>query len=278
MDDCTANDCLVQCRGRVFERVTVDHAVEGGTKVYWDLNPEFVVRSPLEFTLFTGRVDNPEADDWQQVGLPAEDAPFLVDDEKRLYGTQAWTHYRIRLLDRDGVEYWSEPTSILQSLPWRDWVKIENLVRKERLRLRMGAGTEGFLLKRRVYGDPCPLCLDFQTGESTNSACSRCYGTKLDGGYFPAIPCVYAEISVGEVRYHVEAERGSVGNPPAVAIMLADPILFEEDVWVEADTDQRWYVHSIKPRMEVRGRAVIQEVTMTLAEFNDRIYQFPVPH
>jgi hypothetical protein len=275
--DCTAGDCLIQCNGRVFSRVVVDHAVEGGSKLYWEFNQDFIVKTPLEFTLFVGRTNNVNADDWTQVGLPADDAPYLVDDVQRLFGTQGWTHYRIRLLDGHGAEYFSDPASIQSTLPWREWLKAENLARKERLRLRMGAGTEGLLLKRKIYGDPCPLCLDYQSGESTNSGCERCYGTKIDGGYFPAIPCVYADFHINKVHHHVEPPRGSVGNQTARAILLADPMLFEEDVWVDAGTDARWYVHEIEPTIEVRGRPVIQTVTMIMAEYTDRIYKFPIP-
>lgn len=267
--------CQVECP-QAFRRLIVRHVVRGGSTIQWELLDNFTDPEPHQFTLFAGHTANPLADDWTQVGLPANNVWYLTDDMQRLHGSQPWTHYRVRLVTPKAT-YWATPTSIYGNLSFHDWRLAKEIIRKQRLKFRY-SGSDGFLLKRKVYGDPCTECLNFQTGRPQDGQCPVCYGTGILGGYYDPIPCSYVEFEEDQgFRARVDEQRGSVGEMVATVRMLADPMLFEDDVWVDKDTDQRWLIRDIKSESDMRAVPMVYyPVKIRLAEFSDVIYRFPI--
>ena len=104
----------------VFDRVVVSCLVRSGTVVMWELVPEFFDQGPLTFVLQVGKTANPDADDWEDVGLPVENQYFAVDDEQRVWGKMNWTFYRVKLETSLGT-YYSLPVNGLGTLSKRDW-------------------------------------------------------------------------------------------------------------------------------------------------------------
>ena len=59
--------------------------------------------------------------------------------------------------------------------------------------------------------------------------------------------------------------------------MLMLPLLQETDVWVNRETDDRYYIHSIQDVAEIRGVPLIANVEMRPAPYTDIAYTIPIP-
>jgi hypothetical protein len=260
----------------VFDRIWITHVTIGGTVVEWALKANFNDPGPFVYQLQLGRTGSNTADDWINVGLPVEDACYAVDDSQRVHGRTQWTHYRVKLTTDAGVFY-SNPEPVFGKLDNYDWRRVKEIIRSYKLYLqKTHAGTKGSLLKRRLFGTPCS-CTDELTQGIRLPNHEECYGTGIVGGYFDPIPCSYAEFSTEAFYNTVDDARGTVQDGPDARVKLLNvPQVFSGDVWVNATTDERWYIHDISTIAEVRGVPIILGCTFSLAPFKDVIYQFPV--
>jgi len=262
----------------VFDRVHVSYLIRGGTRVMWDLVPEFVDPLPYTFQLQVGRTGVDVGGEWENVGLSLENGCMAVDGEQRPYGAMQWTHYRVQLTTPNGI-YYSEPTGLEGILARKDWRLARNIIRNERLRHKL-ATSEGYLLKRRFSGVRCSACSDVQTDECRNPDCEMCYGTGFQCGYYYPVSCVYADLNPSATRKQIDPQsmRGTVsGGAAAPARMLQVPLLEELDVWVNKKTDDRFFIHSIQNLAEWRSVPLIARVELRLAPYTDIIYDVPIP-
>lgn len=272
--------CQEEC-GNPFLRVWVHHAMLGGSLIAWELQPDFDDPGPWSFQLQVNQVPIVDDEDWISVGLPVDhNATFLIDDEQRIFGTLNFTHYRIELRTDLGV-YYSEPYPCFGALSFRDWRIASDIVRREKLRLNYGAGAEGYLLKRKIRGRPCTACVDPLTGECSEPDCLVCFGTTICGGYYSPLPCVFADLKPRS--HHVATEgspRGTVGDITMAGVRLLAALQpFEEDVWVNKYSDERWIIHDVQNIAEWRGIPLVANVRMDLLPATHVLhkYQLPLP-
>jgi hypothetical protein len=61
------------------------------------------------------------------------------------------------------------------------------------------------------------------------------------------------------------------------AEMVAYPLVDEYDVWVNKQTDERYYIHTISNKIEIRTVPVVLSVEMRPAAYSDVIYTIPIP-
>ncbi len=241
----------------------------------WVLHPLFTDPQTHTFQLQAGRTGLQQANDWENVGLAVEDAFFAIDDSQRLYGQTPWTHYRIKLTTPLGI-YFSRPEPVWGYLSRRDWLKWKNLLRQWDFQFKKGpGGQEGYLLKRRLYGARCS-CLDPRTLEVMKPQHEECYGTGFDGGYFDALPCSYAELGLRLTRERLDGQRGTTNDLVVPAKMLSVPQLMDKDVWVDKDTDVRYFISGIQNLAEMRGVPVSVQVNLKPAPLSHVIYKFPI--
>jgi hypothetical protein len=270
-------NCIPGCE-LVFDRIWVFSHIIGSTRLEWRLSRNFHDPGPYVFQLQVGHTANQNATDWCNVGLAAVDTFYMIDDTQRVYGKTQWTHYRL-VLTTPLATYMSTPQPAWGALDHRNWRQARDMVRQERVRLRYMSGQEGYLLKTKLYGPPHQSCLQWVTGEVTRPQCTVCYGTGIEGGYFDPIPCVYADLNTRTSRDHRDEGqgRGTINDDLRVrARMIAIPQVEERDVWVDQDSDLRWYVHQVQDLVEVRGVPLVCEVELRLAPFTDVIYKFPI--
>jgi hypothetical protein len=259
--------------------VVVSYLIGGYARVMWELLPTFTDPNPLSFQLQVGKSNNPDADDWEDVGLPVEDQYFAYDPEQRVWGKTNWTHYRVQLASVRGV-YYSDPVAGMGTLDRRSWRLAREMVRQRRVAYRVGPGGQrGYLLKRRWTGLPCTVCLDVQTGDPTNPACPRCYGTGFECGYYYPMSCVWAEMSPRARRTQLDGgqSRGTVDDIVVQADMLLVDLMGEDDVFVAARTDDRYYVHKITHTAEMRGVPICGLVEMRPVPYSSIVYSIPIP-
>lgn len=274
---CESNSCLPSCEN-VFYMVHVSYLIRGGTRVMWTLLPTFNDPQPWIFQLQIARSANPNADDWQDVGLAVENTCYAVDAEQQNYSKgEQDAFYRVKLSTPAGT-YYSAATAKAGILMPRDWRLAQEIVRKEKLRHRY-ANQDGYLLKRRLTGNDCPVCLDLQTMEVTDPYCPQCWGTGKECGYYYPIACIWADLSPVSHRVHIDdqAIRGTIQDIVVTARMLMLPLIEEQDVWVSRKTDDRYYIQSIQNVAEIRGVPLVANVSLRPAPFTDVIYRIPIP-
>lgn len=276
-DTATCQDnCPPACQS-VFDMVHVSYLIRGGTRVCWTLRNTFADALPYTFQLQVGQSGDPQANDWEDVGVAIENTYYAIDGTKRVYGKTQYTHYRVKLTTNAGT-YWSDPVAKKGILDSRDWRIAREIVRKERLRYRY-TSQDGYLLKRMITGVRCTKCLDLQTDEVTNPDCTECYGTGLQCGYFYPMDCIWADLSPRTHHKHIDDRgmRGTVNDIVVSGRMLHFPLLQERDVWVSRETDDRYYVQSIQNAAEMRGVPLIANVELRPAPYTDVIYTVAIP-
>lgn len=259
-----------------FEQFSVRYYNTGGTKVEWTLHRQFTDPEPHAFQL-QGATGPVATADWRDVGLPASNVFFLVDDEQRLYGASDDWYYRIKLTTplRD---YYSKVLSNRESLCFRDWRLASDMIRKEKLRLENYTGTDMVLLKRKRAGTRCTACTDPLTNEVNNSNCETCEGTGFVDGYFAGVPA-FVETPPARADEQVDNVQaaGHVHNTvvPDCRVM-GEPAPNVYDVFVDENAGVRYVVRRVQDVAVHRGYPIATTVTLNRLPFGDRAYRVPL--
>jgi hypothetical protein len=257
--------------------VVISYLLGGqGSTVAWTLQPSFTLPRPYEFTLQVSQANNPNADDWEPVGLPVENVFTAVDPVQRLFGLNRWLFYRVKLV-ADGQTFYSDPTGLEGTLSRWDWNQARMAMRQEIIAMKNGDGELGYLLKRRIAGPRCPRCTDSLTGDVTDGRCPICSGTGFTCGYFFPIACVWADISPKARHLTLDPNRGTVGDTVVSARILNPWMLSEEDIFVSKVSDDRYYIHRVADTYTFRGVPIAANVELRLAPVSDCAYTFVIP-
>lgn len=261
--------------GSPFRRLSVDHMVNGVTRVWWEYLDGFADEGPYVTQLQVSQAGHNNATDWVNVGLPATDTNYLNDETQRVYGRTLDLSYRVALTTATGV-YVSQPVQCWGELSEKDWLLAREIVRKETVRQSGLAGRQGYLLKRRRTGAVCS-CVDPLTGEVVNSDCPECYGTGIKTGYFAPQPCVCFAVEPRDQQEELEFDsRGQTAPSMSQARALAVPPINERDIWVDANSDERWSVEKVTHAAELRGVPLVVSLVLCQVPFSDIIYKIPV--
>jgi hypothetical protein len=260
-----------------FERAFAKYSVNGTTRVEWVLSRLFVDPQPHTFTL-QGAYSSTDNDEFEDIGLPAQNTYFLEDAEKRVFAQTQDYYYRVKLVTPVRT-YYSEIVSAFKNLQFRDWRLSREILRKESLRHSKYTSLSGYLLKRRRYGERCTNCTDRLTEEVTDSNCPVCEGTGLIYGYFTPIPA-FMELSLHQQRENLDKVQ-AVGMQKDMEFkscrMLGDPVPDSYDVFVDSGSDRRFIIHEIISSAEIRGYPIATMLSVRQANFSDKIYSIEVP-
>ena len=267
----------------VITRVEVWQMTSGGTTICWELGKNFWPPEPdltYDFYVDLGR---PGTDEWIALNSePVVDDCCFVDECRRTETDGTDTMYRVRLVftlsDGTCVVYKSEPVSTFGRLDKSDWLRARDIVRREYLQQQKIEGTQGFLLKRKKFGQRCPRCLDWDTKEVTDSDCSTCYGTGIVGGYYAGIEYwMTLNAQWGRRLTVAQPPRGThdAGTHPTARCIFYPP-LETRDIWVRADNDNRYIIDNYTSIAEIRGVPLIVAAQIRLAPASDVIYNVPI--
>jgi hypothetical protein len=91
--------------------------------------------------------------------------------------------------------------------------------------------------------------------------------------------CIWASLDPRARRTQRDAgsTRGTVDDIVVKADMVMTELLAEEDVWVNAVTDDRYYVHEVENTGEMRGVPLTASVELRLIAFTSVIYTIAIP-
>jgi hypothetical protein len=260
-----------------FERLFVRYSATGGTRVEWYLHRLFTDPLPHTFQL-QGAYGAVATAAWEDIGLPADNTFYLVDDEQRNYGkTHDW-HLRVKLTTAKKT-YYSKAASAQENLNFRDWRLSTEMVRKERFRLTELVGVDGYLLKRKRYGTKCTRCTDRLTDEVTDSDCPTCNGTGVLEGYYAAVPNFFVEIPQRASQEQMDGVQMVGTTNPLIyqgCRVLGEPLLDSYDVFVDKTSDTRYVVRAVQEAAVWRGYPIATTVTLHQLPFTDRAYKIPL--
>lgn len=258
-----------------FEQVDVTHSVPGGTLVEWVLKAGFCEPEPYVFQLQAADTDAASVN-WQNVGNPVSNVFYAYDNAQRSFGKELTSYYRVQLVTAWNHTYYSEPVPAAGQLSRHEWGYAREIIRKERLNQRRTA-VPGWLFKAKRAGTICPICVDPDLGQPTNSKCRTCYGLRIQGGYYPGVED-YAALLPVEHDLKRNLQKGPMDESVVIrARMLASPYPAREDVWVNRYSDERYLVRKVTDKSELRGIPLIVEVELRLAPFDDVVYSLPRP-
>ena len=256
-----------------FRRISVDRMVHGVTRVWWQLEPLFQEIGPYIFQLQVGSTGLSEALDWQNVGIPVVNGFFADDTILRAAGSINITNYRVTLTTPTST-YVSAAAPCLGRLGEKDWLLAREIIRKERLRHHK-VSIDGYLIKELRYGKPCERCRDIMTEEATDTSCPICLGTGFENGYHPAVPMQCWDLSLLTIQemQDLNIKGSTVENAYIGARVIGFPGLNRGDVWVNAHTDDRWLIKTIRTSAAMRGVPLVYDIQMGLLPYSSGYYQ-----
>lgn len=263
---------------RVFKRLTVDanfNAIVGNrVLIEWALFREFVEPGPYTFTLYRGYAAN--TNDWEALATTV-DQPWLYDNRPVWPQKGLNVFYRVGLTDGNDKVWYSQPVAAGTFWGRYDWTLAREIIRKEHLMYRKRAGTPGWLLKRRVWGDPCPSCVDPDTGMVTDPLCETCFGTGIAGGYYD--PFEYWVVMNPTQRLgKLDPQQGLITKTLETVRALAYPRPDLNDVWVNHYTNQRYIVQGdVAAIARHRGVDLVLNVRLQERPRSDPIYGIETP-
>jgi len=260
----------------VFADIELDAILTGGTSISWTLDGNFVEQNPGPYT-FCAYWARSGSDEWTPVStVPIINGCFIVDPTQHNWGKEPDVYYKVRVTLPDGSYFISPPVKPEACMDKHTWLLARDIIRKEYLNLRKNTGTQGWLLKRRNWGQKCTRCIDQDTEEIQAGHCPVCFGTGIVGGYYPAI------------EYYVQADfqpRRRARNPQTNFTVAPDkagrravayPYVVTNDLWVEDCTDKRFVIQTIHEISAMKGVPLIVSLELRLAPVSDIIYQVPL--
>ena len=263
-------DCPIQ-------RLDIVPYIDGGTRISWQLRQDIELDPASTFEVQVSRYATDDPSVWTAVGTGDINTAFIVDDQKRTWGSTERIYYRVHLLpnncyswtmpSRAGVYDCREPASV-----------VREIIRRERLRHTLGEASLGTLLKRRFSGVRCTECTDPDyAGRGTQSFCLTCYQTGWTGGYY-LNPRFYADLS----ESGTELKRGEYldveGADQATTLRYLNiPDVQPGDVWVEYDSDHRWIVDKVKALSKAGSYVLVAAAEVRRLGFEDVVYKYEVP-
>lgn len=256
-----------------FETVFVDNLMEQGAIIYWTLgNIPCDEPGPYYFTAQWARTINGE---WADVGAPAVvDGYYIIDPTKRLWAKQIDLYYRVRATTGAGTIYYSDAVRADGGLPRNDWLKAREITRKEYLRLVKYTGTEGELYRRRDWGDICPECTDYDTGERVKENCEVCWDTGYVGGYYPPVP-FWIDLTEHQQRLQRDDSVGMRGDITMMSGTRAVPypLPYSNDMWVSHEDGRRWFIQTVGVVAKVRNRPLVISPELRLIPASSILYR-----
>lgn len=269
--------CRPSCEDVFQEVVVYPHVRHGASLISWSLRKGLRLDEPQIFQLQVGRTASSDSDNWVNVGLPIEGVFAAWDDQQRSFGRRPGAHYRV-VLAAGTTLYYSRPVSVLGNLD-AYWARIYGQIAfLELLRLKNHAGSKGTLLKRRNAGQRC-FCVDPHTEESYDPNCRECYGTGWKGGYYAPVDCVWMELGGWGSAMNQNIEATGTNDPAYDSItgrMLAIPMADVYDVWIDSQTDLRYYIRQIRYVASVHSMPLVAQVVLSLLPMDHVIYDYPV--
>jgi hypothetical protein len=235
--------------------------VDRSKLVEWYLGTDFCPLDPAAgFYVESAR----SLEDWVRLNdEPITTTNTYTDETIYNYDLTGNLFYRV-VLSLNGTEYTSDPVNILGTLsPYER--RVANLVLKKELERyqKEAAGTEGYLLKRRVWGLPCTTCKDYDLDSIIQARCSLCYGTGIIGGYFNGIDYYMSFKNDAVKKEELQPNSALVDVRITEARCIAYPVVEPYDLWVAKNSNRRYVIRQVQTVADIRSVPLIYNVALS---------------
>ena len=256
---------------KIFKELQVIRTPDREKIIYWKIAKSF---KWLNTYIFRIGVAKESLGDFETVG--DTDHCLFFDTEKRLYGENSDLWYRVQIVDTtdDSVVVSSIPVQMQGALSGKAFKLAKRMLQQFYLKLRKGGAQHGFFLKRKMWGDPCPSCVDFDVESVVNGHCPICYGTGIVGGYHTGLP-LWIQTSVAQ---H-DRSRSVIGTADTVQLQgecAAYPFINPYDVWLDGRTGERFLVTAVKNVLELERKPVTLVLGLTRIAETSSIMDVPI--
>lgn len=263
-----------------FHSVSALATPDNVKSIYWRLSSNFKPRG-LSMEFHVDVADSSLADWLEITTAPIVDACVYIDKEKRRYNMVSDIWYRVRLILKDpaGVipdkTLESTPAQLNGSLTDKAWLLGRAVIMSFYKNMKKGGGQQGFFLKRRIWGDRCPECVDFDVENVVNGHCRVCYGTGIVGGYHPGIP-FWVMPSTVQGRSRKVGSSGVADDYGLSAECAAYPWIDSYDIWVDAKSNERFLIKTVSHVLEFERKPVVLALSMVKIANTDIALDIPV--
>lgn len=207
---------------------------------------------------------------WTVLATNLQGTCAFVDSRKRNYNTRMNECYRVRLTSAStNQNYVSEIVDAGDYKAYPYSADAENIIKQVETEMEI-SGCKGKVLKKKLWGVHCPLCVDFENQPTVNEHCPRCLGTGIDGGYFPGLELwvIKDQISTADQP----SQLGYLMGETVQGRCLAYPWLNYGDVWCEDKTNKRYVISKIDPAATYKTTDLVYKITMAQVDFNDVLH------
>ncbi len=271
----TATNAQLLVGSDAFARILITFALQGGTRIEWQLARTCKPVPPVTFFVQFSHAPDLDGDHWEDVATII-DLRVAIDPDQRLFkGMNQFAYYRIIMREATGKETISTAQQAIGQASRHDFLIAREVFRKESLRLERFVGTRGFLFKAKIFGEPCPSCLDFDTKSVTDSDCPECFGTAIIDGYHQPIE-YFVELGLAKRHVHTDPNHGATEHIVRQCRGIAVPQLDKNDLWMRSDTDERFFIHEISEGARL-AVPIISIFNMRKIPLDDPAYNVSVP-
>ena len=243
------------------------------TNIYWGLKSDFNDPGPYRFW-----VDWAEAPDGNRevVADNLTDVYYATDPVKRRYAVDNESYYFVRMQTGSGV-YESFAQKAYGTWNKRDWLTARDICRKENLAFKTGLGWQGWLLKRKIWGPPCPVCADWDSKDASSHLCPACFGTGKKDGFWPGYPVYCYQVQGGPAKGKTRDENFGMQQTQSLQMrMLAYPQVATGDVFVSNNSGKRYVINKMQVAAEIKEKPLVYIAEFRLEPFTSGIYNAPV--
>lgn len=263
-----------------FFEIYTQNRPQGGTVVYWGLRRDFLGLGPYVFTVEWAESATATDDAWEHVAT-VEDTYWAEDPTPRQFAVSQDSYYRITVefSTRTGARLTerSVPTQSTGTFSKKDWLIAREVIRKEQLMATKFTGYKGYLLKRKIWGEPCPVCADHETLDAQDGKCPVCFGTGKKGGYWPGHLIYPWEPQGGSNQTKkIDNELATRNDRGTTMRVTAFPHIESYDIFVDISSGKRYVCRSVASAANVKGIDLVYMVEMRVAPYTDIIYSVPV--
>lgn len=237
--------------------------------ILWSFNKHLQYRTDMQLFLECANSGN----QWYTISQDLLQQCYFVDTRKLSTNKNQQIFYRLRL--KSQLQQYISQTCIAGSrLVYPHYPRAKNLIRLAAKQMAK-TGMRGMLLKRKTFGQSCPVCKDFHDDQSVNQHCSICLGTGIKGGYYKGIPMDILPQANQQVIGITD--QGVVQHKSIKCRCIAWPFLQHGDIWVDSATNCRYYIDQISLASHYMHVPIIAILSMNLIQLTDVVYQSKQP-
>lgn len=248
-----------------FKEVNVIIKPDNSRLVYWNFTPKVEIPSSAKLSVQYAR----SLSSWQTL---VKDLPIsYCYTDSRVTNRNKYNNdfYRIALYTSDSQSYISQPQQAGINLSYPYSSEANNLNRLTSLQLKK-TGRQGFLMKKIMYGQKCPVCKQFDDDAPVNQHCPQCLGTGIKGGYYIAMPMNI--LQQGQTNNTNIAQTGVNVSITMSAKSIAWPLIEYGDIWSDKYTNQRYYIDSVSVLSKYKHVPLVYSLRMHLIELSDVVH------